>query len=74
MHQLASRPGAWLPGVLLNLTKKGKPMKTVAIITSIVALAAAAFGALAHEVGTFCEEVNPYGPEDYPHNDIGIDI
>ena len=51
------------------MEKEGQTMKTVLIIGSVVAMIVA--GLMAHEVGSFCSDINPYAPEDYPRGDIG---
>ena len=48
--------------------------ETIIIVGAVVALIASGFGLVAHEVGTFCSEVNPLAPEDYPRVDIGQDF
>ena len=47
-----------------------KRMKAVVIIGSVALLM---FAALAHEIGSYCSDINPYAPEDYPRGDIGQD-
>lgn len=37
-------------------------------------LAAACMLGLANEVGRYCEDINPYAPEDYPKADAGEDF
>ncbi|MBQ3281071.1 MAG: hypothetical protein IJH41_01565 [Eubacterium sp.] len=44
-------------------------MKTALIIGSVVVMIVV--GLTAHEVGSFCSDINPYAPEDYPRGDIG---
>lgn len=44
-------------------------MKIAFIIGSVVAMIVV--GLTAHEVGSFCSDINPYAPEDYPRGDIG---
>lgn len=44
------------------------------IIAAIGIITIAVIGTLAHEVGTFCQEIQPYAPEDYPRGDIGEDF
>lgn len=39
----------------------------VAIV--VAALVVGAFTVVAHEVGTYCSDINPYAPEDYPRGD-----
>lgn len=46
----------------------------IIIIGAAIALAVSGLGLTAHEVGTFCSEINPYAPEDYPRADIGQDF
>lgn len=29
---------------------------------------------IADEIGNYCEELNPYAPEDFPKNDVGEDF
>ena len=49
--------------------KEGRTMKTVLIIGSVVVMIVV--GLTAHEVGSYCSDINPYAPEDYPRGDIG---
>ena len=50
-------------------------MKGAIIIIGVaIALVVSGHGLTAHEVGTFCSEINPYAPEDYPRADIGQDF
>lgn len=44
-------------------------MKTALIIGSVVVMIVV--GLTAHEVGSFCSDINPYAPEDYPRGDTG---
>ncbi len=44
------------------------------IIIIGLGVAVATVVALANELGRFAEEINPYGPEDYPRNDAGDDF
>ena len=46
----------------------------VIIIGAAAALIVSGLGLTAHEVGTFCSEIQPYAPEDYPRADIGQDF
>ncbi len=39
------------------------------VITIIAALVVGAFTVVAHEVGEYCSDINPYAPEDYPRGD-----
>lgn len=48
--------------------------ETVIIIGAAIALIATGLGLTAHEVGTFCSEINPHAPEDYPRDDVGQDF
>ena len=41
-------------------------MKVIGIIAALVV---GAFTVVAHEVGEYCSDINPYAPEDYPHGD-----
>lgn len=43
------------------------------VIIVVAALVVGAFTVVAHEVGEFCSDINPYAPEDYPRGDIGQD-
>lgn len=46
-------------------------MKVIAIIAALVV---GAFTVVAHEVGEYCSDINPYAPEDFPRTDSGEDF
>ena len=46
-------------------------MKIALIIAGVVA---AGILVTADQVGRYCEDINPYAPEDYPRNDAGQDF
>ncbi len=49
----------------------GTYMKLALIITGVVV---AGFLLAADQVGSYCQDINPYAPEDYPRYDAGQDF